>query len=144
MGMTGRETRLFQDTAELVHSMPRLLDPTVPHSEHHRELAYRSPLSVWAADVALNDGNTDLSRVHYYMERLGRYGPDYRFGQNRIRVGLDLDAIVALGASRDRARDLLVQVVNAKLDLELDDDPAAERKFVTDLLEAGRVSVATG
>ena len=51
---------------------------------------------------------------------------------------------MALGASRDRARDLLVQVVNAKLDMELGDDPAAERKFVTDLLEAGRAPVATG
>ena len=92
MGMSEHHTRLFQDTAELVHSMPRLLDPAVPHSEHHRELVYRKPLAVWTADVALNDGNTDLSRVHYYMERMGRYGADYRFGSNRIRLHLDVAA----------------------------------------------------
>ena len=108
LGMNDTETVMFRDTAELMGSMSRLLDPTAAHSERHHELLGRRALSILAADLALNGGDTIHSQVHLYMERMGRYGSDYRFGQNRISIEIDIPDIMDLGASVEEARRLML------------------------------------
>ena len=134
LGMTQNETEMFRDTAELAASMSRLLDPTVPHSERHRELLSRQVLSILAADLALNGGDTSQSQVHFYMERMGRYGSDYRFGQNRINIELEVSDIVDLGASDEDARRLMLELIDAKLDWTVGYRRQDELEFVRDRL----------
>ena len=134
LGLTGAQMEMFRDTSELLHTMHRLLDPEVPHSRRHRKLLHRRVLSVIAADLALNGGNTDLSQVSYYMERMGRYGPDYNFGQNRINLHLELSDVIGLGATEEQAVGLMVQLVNAKLDHEVGYQREDEVGFITERL----------
>ena len=135
LGMT--ETEMFRDTAELAGSMSRLLDPTVAHSERHRELLGRRVLSILAADLALNGGDTSHSQVHLYMERMGRYGSDYRFGQNRISIEIELTDIVELGVSEEEARRLMLKLVDAKLDWTVGYKRQDELEFVRNRLKDG-------
>ena len=132
LGMTETETRMFRDTAELTDSMSRLLDPTVTHSELHRELLGREVLSILATDLALNGGDTTLSQVHFYMERMGRYGSDYRFGQNRISIEVEVNDIVELGVSKEEAQRLMLELVDAKLDWAVGNTRREELKFARD------------
>ena len=137
LGMTETETVMFRDTVELTGSMSRLLDPTVAHSERHRELLGRQVLSILAADLALNGGDTGHSQVHLYMERMGRYGSDYRFGQNRISIEIEVTDIVELGASEKEARRLMLQLVDAKLDWTVGYTRQDELEFIRDRLADG-------
>ena len=133
-GLTGDDAQMFGDTAALMGSMPALLDPSIPHSRRHRELLTMRPLSVYAADCALNAGDPRESPVHVYMERMGRYGADYNYGLNRIAIELDIGDIVSLGTDEGTAKRAMLDLVDAKLDNHVGYLRSDEVEFVKDFL----------